>query len=70
MSKEDLGDCQCCCDKDQNSTDADSYGNPACCTPLICDYKCGVSANEPTNNENYGLCSVVSYRFSWYFWSR
>ncbi len=55
--KEDLGDCQCCCDKDQNSTDADSYGNPACCAPLICDYKCGVSANEPTNNENYGLCS-------------
>jgi len=47
--------CDCCCDKNQN--EGTNGPNPACCAPLTCDNKCGVSANPGATVTNLGLCS-------------
>ncbi|HPT08410.1 MAG TPA: FISUMP domain-containing protein [bacterium] len=44
--KKDNASCQCCCNKSANTEN----GNPACCSPLICDNSCG-------SGGDYGLCS-------------
>lgn len=51
--KEDKPACQCCCEIDKNT----STGNPACCSPLVCSYSCGISANPGAENTNFGVCS-------------
>ena len=51
--KTDKASCDCCCEIDKNT----GSGNPACCSPLLCSYSCGISANPEAENTNFGLCS-------------
>jgi len=55
--KTDKASCDCCCEIDKNVDTGSAIGNPACCSPLVCSYSCGISANPGTENTNFGLCS-------------